>query len=199
MSVQAQKLYDGIKTVAKQDSAISQAADLLRQSNDYSASGNLSSLEQTVNAANRLFGVLNTEYVVRIVNRKGVNAGNRRIPTGPDAKPRTFYDANPELKNHYLIVEAVDHEGRILPVSVTNHETGITETVTMWGELVPHQIYERTGKDKKDNGYIDGSNSTRSADADILARKDKGYLNPVMSAFYQPLGKQITKWETTFK
>ena len=73
------------------------------------------------------------------------------------------------LSGHYLIVEARDRLGRVLLRSVTDAETGRTERVRTWAELVPGDVFERIKADKQADGILDET---------LFAVKKRGQLTP---------------------
>ncbi|HWT16761.1 MAG TPA: DUF6384 family protein [Patescibacteria group bacterium] len=87
---------------------------------------------------------VNLGYTLRIVNRDGVQSGLWR-----------YHQDAPDGKNYYLVVEAVDADGQVLSLPVTNEETQRAETVTRFAIRVPQAEYERVKADKLDNGLID--------------------------------------------
>jgi len=112
------------------------------------------------------------EYVLRIVSRPGATSGIWRIP-----------DANPDARNYYLIVEALNRDGQPVTVSVTNEETGDAETVSEWGVRVPTDTFNDVRADKEDDGIIQN---------DILGVKRKGMLDP---EYAMPVnGGAVTEW-----
>lgn len=88
--------------------------------------------------------VLAQEYTVRIVSRPGEPSGVWRVP-----------QANPRARNYYLIVEALDRDGRPVQVPVTSEEDGRTARVSKWGLRVPEAEFERVRQDKLRDGVVD--------------------------------------------
>ena len=64
-------------------------------------------------------------YEIRIVSRPGEYSGIWRVP-----------DVNPDARNYYLIVEAVDADGRVIRRKVRNEEDGRIYEVRKWGVRV---------------------------------------------------------------
>jgi hypothetical protein len=87
---------------------------------------------------------LSQEYSVRIVSRPGEPSGVWRVP-----------QANPRGRNFYLIVEAVDRNGRPVDVPVTSEEDGRTARTSRWGLRVPAEEFERVRRDKLRDGLVD--------------------------------------------
>jgi hypothetical protein len=115
---------------------------------------------------------LKSAYEVRIVSRKGELSGLWRIPK-----------LNPNARNYYLVVEAVGADGKVIPKTVLNEETGERETVRKWAVRVPRDVLERVRADKEADGIIDSP---------VVAVKRRGRVEPDWSI---PLsGGEITRW-----
>lgn len=134
--------------------------------------GNVEAARQAVAELEALEARLAQEYVLRIVSRPGATSGLWRIP-----------DVNQEARNYYLVVEALDRDGRPVSVPVTNEETGETRVVSQWGVRVPEATFARVRADKEDDGIIQN---------DILGAKRRGELEP---GYMMPVsGGAITEW-----
>jgi hypothetical protein len=107
------------------------------------------------------------------------------IATGPDAVSGVWRvpDANTAARNYYLIVEARDDAGRLVPVEITNEETGRIEHVTSWGLRVPQEVFERVADDKRDDGIIQDR---------YVGEKARGALEP--EYVIPTTGGAITRW-----
>lgn len=55
---------------------------------------------------------------------------------------------------YYLIVEARDANGNVIPRMIRNSITGKIEKVMRWGEEVPAEVYERLKADKESDGIL---------------------------------------------
>jgi hypothetical protein len=117
---------------------------------------------------------LNERFKLRIVSQPGKYSAVFRIP-----------DDNPGAKNYYLIVEAVDDDGKVLPQRILNEETGRTETVGEWGQRIPFAVYEAVRKDKTDDGIIQNN---------IIGEKLPGYLSVRYGREWIIHGGAITRW-----
>ena len=115
---------------------------------------------------------LRQEYTLRVVNRSGVKSG-----------VWTFPENNTDASNYYIVVEAIDGDGKTLSLPILNEETGETETVSMWGVRVPQSVYDAVGADKQDDGIIQTNEVGRKSDGFL----DVDYLMPT-------LGGAITRW-----
>ena len=115
-----------------------------------------------------------------------------RIVTDPNSKSgidRYFNDSSGKrVSGYYLIVQAHTADGRVLPRAIHNVETGQAETVSIWGEYVPDEVWERIKADKKSDGILDET---------LFAVKQRGELTPqiVMNGVAKEgVRRQITKW-----
>jgi hypothetical protein len=95
----------------------------------------------------------------------------------------TFPEINTDATNYYLVVEAIDAEGKALSLPILNEENGETETVAMWGVRVPESVYERVAADKRDDGIIQGNE---------IGRKAEGFLDVEYNVPVQ--GGAVTRW-----
>ena len=119
-----------------------------------------------------LLSDLRTEYVLRIVNRPGEASGVWRKPT-----------INVQARNDYLIVEAIAPDGRVLPRSILNEETGVRSTVEKWGIRVSNDVFQKVLADKRDDEIIERN---------LVGQKKRGYLD--VDYVMPVLGGTITKW-----
>jgi hypothetical protein len=111
-------------------------------------------------------------YTVRIVNRPGEPSGVWRVP-----------QANPRARNFYLIVEAVDRDGRPVEVPVTSEEDGRLANVSRWGLRVTPEEFERVRRDKLADGVVDQP---------MVGEKPAGALRPTWSV--DTTGGAILQW-----
>ena len=115
---------------------------------------------------------LRTEYALTIISRQGESSGVWRIP-----------DVNPDARNYYVIVEALDENGRALTLNITNEEDGKTYRVDKWGVRVTAEVFDRIRRDKSDDGIIQNNR---------IGVKRRGYLEP---EYLIPVGEgRITTW-----
>lgn len=101
---------------------------------------------------------LESAYTLRIVSRPDVPSGVFRVP-----------GRNLNARNYYLIVEAIDAQGRPVKVPVTSEEDSKTETVSTWGVRVSEATFNRVRADKNDDGIIQNN---------IVGEKRRGRLEP---------------------
>lgn len=94
------------------------------------------------------------EYQVRIVTTNP--SGFERIP-----------EDNPQARNYYVIVQAIDPKGKPVKVDVTSEEDGKLSTVDTWAVRVSDKQYQDVRRDKRDNGIIENN---------VVGQKRAGYL-----------------------
>jgi len=132
------------------------AARLLAEGLAAARAGNLVEARARRDALNTLAARLAADYTVRIVNRPTEPSGVWRVPA-----------LNPRARNFYLIVEAIDAEGRPVQVPITSEEDGKTERVSRWGQRVSEAEFERVRRDKLADGIVDQP---------VIGRKEPGTL-----------------------
>lgn len=133
---------------------------------DYpAANGNRLELE-------RMLQNLQSEYDLRILARPNELSGVWRVPS-----------INPNARNYYLIVEAIDKDGDRLRLPIENEEDGKIRNVSKWGIRVEEATFEAVAADKRDDGIIQG---------DVIGRKKRGKLTP--DYLVPTTGDTITDW-----
>jgi hypothetical protein len=123
-------------------------------------------------ALDGLHATLLQQYELHVVSRPGELSGVWRVP-----------DANPGAQNYYLIVEAIDADGKRLTLPIRNEEDGKTYRVSRWGQRVDEATFRAVAADKQDDGIIQN---------DVVGVKQRGDLAPKYRAGV--LGGAITKW-----
>jgi hypothetical protein len=73
---------------------------------------------------------------------------------------------------YYLIVEARDAKGNVIPRMIRNTVTGKIERVARWGEEVPAEVYQRLKADKESDGILSET---------LFATKARGTLQPTIN------------------
>jgi len=164
--------YADVLRESKVDRANKAGALILADGKAALASNDPVAARKAVADMEALLNELREVYVLRIVNRPGEASGVWREPK-----------INTQARNHYLIVEAVTPDGRILTKPVLNEETGETTKVKKWGVRVSNDVFQKVAADKRENGIIDNN---------ILARKQRGYLD--LDYLMPVQGGSITKW-----
>lgn len=164
---------DRIKAVSREDRAVEAAERLVAEGLAAAKAGDIDAANGKAAQLQSLRRGLEQEYVIRIVARPGEQSGVFRIP-----------DANPNARNYYLIVEAVDANGRPVKVQVTSEEQGKTGLVDVWGLRVSEAEYARVRADKQDDGIIQNNR---------VGVKRRGYLQPEYAIPVQQ-GGAILEW-----
>ncbi len=120
----------------------------------------------------RMLAALQSEYELRILSRANESSGIFRIPA-----------VNPNARNYYLIVEAIDKSGERLRLPIESEETGKVKRVTRWGLRVDETTFDSVKADKIDDGIIQGN---------VIGRKVRGKLVP--DYIVPTTGDTITEW-----
>ncbi|MGF1621942.1 MAG: DUF6384 family protein [Rhodomicrobiaceae bacterium] len=115
---------------------------------------------------------LRLAYEVRIVSRPGEMSGIWRIPR-----------VNPDSRNYYLVVEALNDAGEPVEREIANEETGERETVTKWAVRVSKSVFDRIQADKLDDGIIQNA---------VVGEKRRGELDVTWRVDTQ--GGALTQW-----
>lgn len=165
LNADVDRLHAAVLSAAIEDLALARAAELGRVAEAQVAARDVDGLGETMRGYDELYGVLTSEY--RLVITGGVWRHDNR---------------DSRIRNNYLLVEALDPDGRPVPLTVRNEETGATERVATWGERVPRDVYDRVAADKQDNGIVD---------EDHFGLKRRGFVT--VERGYPDIG-QITRW-----
>lgn len=172
MPAQMDALYQTIFEETKVQQAANSAAEIRARGKDAAKAGDRAGAQQAIDELTAIRDTLRAEYQLKIVDRQGAKWGFWSFP-----------ESNSEATNYYIIVEPLDSGGKALSLPIRNEETGRTETVSMWAERVPEEIYRAVEADKDDDGVIEH---------DLVAIKDFGFLEP--DYLVQVLGGQVTRW-----
>ncbi len=172
LPAQMDALYQTIYDETKVQQAVVEAEALRSRGKTLAAEGNRTGAEKAIADLTELRDRLRQDYVLRVVNRSGVQSGFW-----------TFPEINTEATNYYIVVEAIDPDGQTLSLPILNEETGQTDTVAMWGVRVPESVYLAVAADKQDDGIIQANEVGRKSDGFL----DVDYLMPV-------LGGAVTQW-----
>ena len=159
------RLHSAVLAEAAEDVARERAGDLGREAEARIAARDLEGLEEAVRRYQDLLDTVAKEY--RIV----VTGGVWRYP-----------DGTRDVRNHYLLVQALGTDGEPVSVTIRSEETGDTRRVRQWGERVPQEAYDRVAADKGDNGIIDDEE---------FGFKPRGFVTAERR--YADIG-QITEW-----
>ncbi len=172
MPGQMQEIYQTIFEETKVQAAVTEARELLQRGQNAAREGDRAEAEKALAGLREIRDQLRAEYSLRIVNRDGVQSGFW-----------TFPEINRDATNYYIVVEAVDKNGNILKLPITNEETGQIETVALWGIRVPEFVYNSVGADKRDDGIIQRN---------IIGQKEFGFLD--VDYLIPVSGGAITRW-----
>lgn len=164
--------YTGVVEVAEQDEVVTGAAAMLSDGRVALGREEYGGARAAITGLDALRAKLLQEYELRIIPRPGELSGVWRVP-----------DLNPNAQNYYLIVEAVDGEGKSLTLPILDEEDGAVHRVSRWGVRVDEATFRAVADDKQDDGIIQ---------EDVVGVKRRGSLEPE----YRPgaLGGAITEW-----
>jgi len=115
---------------------------------------------------------LRRAFEVRIVNRQGEVSGLWRVPR-----------VNPDQRNYYLVVEALDAQGNAIEREILNEETGERARVKKWAVRVPKTVFDDVQADKLDDGIIQKA---------VIGKKEPGHLE--LSWRIPVSGGALTEW-----
>lgn len=172
LPAQMDALYHTIFEETKVQQAVVEAEQLRTRGKTYAAEGNRAEAEAALTHLTALRDQLRQEYILRVVNRQGVQSGFW-----------TFPEVNTDATNYYLTVEAINSDGQTLSLPILNEENGETETVNIWAVRVPESVYNAVAADKLDDGIIQTNEVGRKSDGFL----DVEYLMPT-------LGGMLTRW-----
>jgi len=167
-----QALYNTIFEETKVQSAVIEAKSLLESGKTAASEGRRTEAQDAINRLRDIRDKLRQSYSLRVVNREGVKSGFW-----------TFPKVNQNATNYYIVVEAIDKNGKALSLPIANEETGQVERVSIWGLRVPKSVYDSIRKDKLDDGIIERN---------MVGQKQAGYLDP--SYTIPVLGGTVTRW-----
>lgn len=174
-SVLPQRIESGYQVVwhsAKSDKGRDMAQQIYARAQTAQQKNDREGMEKALASLDQLKQALDQEYTLRIVAGPGVQSGVWRVP-----------DINTSARNYYIIVEAVDADGKVLHLPVTSEETGKKTMVSKWGMRVDKDVFQAIAADKQDDGIIQGN---------IFGEKKKGHLEP--SYILPTSGGAITSW-----
>ena len=172
LPAQMDVLYQTIFEETKVQQAVMDAEAIRTRGKTLAAEGDRAGAEDAVKRLTDLRDLLRQEYTLRVVNRPNEQSGFW-----------TFPEVNTAATNYYIVVEALDAEGRVLSLPILNEETGQTETVPVWAVRVPEAVYNAVAADKRDNGIIEANEVGRKSDGFMQVE----YIMPV-------LGGALMRW-----
>jgi hypothetical protein len=182
--LRSQQVYSQVEEVTSSIEALSTnpetttAAESARtEAATYRDRHDVSALEQLRDRLLNQESVLKDEYRLMIVT-DGLSGIDR------------YSDDTGGLSGYYLIVEAVDADGRIVPMKVLDAETGEYKQATTWAEQVPKEVYEQMKADKEADGIVDVREFAvkRKGETDVEVKL------PGAAGAKLERGRQITTW-----
>lgn len=148
--------YETIDAETDDEAVLARAGQLRDAGLAAAKAGQLEPSRKAAQDLSALLEELRLAFEVTIVSRSGELSGLWRIPR-----------VNPDSRNYYLIVEAVDGNGSALEREILNEETRQRETVTKWAVRVPKSVFDRVQEDKLDDGIIQNA---------VIGEKRRGEL-----------------------
>jgi hypothetical protein len=161
-----------IKAVSLVPEANKSAEAIAAQGLAAARSGDLSAARSKLVELKSLRSQLEQAYSIRIVSRPDVQTGFYRNP-----------QVNPNTRNYYLVVEAIDGSGKLVEVPVVSEESGKRGLVSMWAARVNESTFNKVRADKLDDGIIQDNR---------FGEKRRGMLNP--EYLYPTAGGAILAW-----
>lgn len=169
---QIEAIHGQIVGQSQSEAATANANELLAQGRRAIDSELFGRAEGVRDDLDTLLREVELSYEIRIVSRPNELSGVWRVP-----------DINPDARNYYLIVEAVDSNGNVLERRIRNEEGGSFRNVSKWGIRVDQEIFESVAADKRDDGIVSDY---------VLGSKRAGHLDP---DYRVPVsGATITEW-----
>jgi hypothetical protein len=165
-------LYQTIYDETKVQQAANDAQAIRDRGKTAAAKGDRAAAQQAIDDLTLVRDRLRQDYQLKVVDGPGVKWGFW-----------TFPKSNAEATNYYLIVQPLDGQGKPETLPVRDEETGRIDTVSVWAERVPEEVYRAVEADKTDDGVIEQN---------LVAVKDYGFLEP--DYLVQTLGGQLTRW-----
>ena len=162
---EADRLHAAVVAAAVEDVALERAAALRATAERQLAARDADGLGETVRLYEELHALVAAECEI--------------VVTGGVWR---YSNDDPGIRNHYLLVRALGSDGQPVPFPIRNEETGVTRPVSVWGERVPQEVYDRVGADRRDNGIIDDEE---------FGFKRRGFITAERR--YPDVG-QITEW-----
>ena len=159
-----------IKDLAKNPEIVARAESYARSADQALEDQNLPEAQSILKSMQNVSKQLQSDYSIRVVS--GERSAVYRIPPG-----------NPNGRNYYLIVEAVDKNNKVLELQINNQENNTTALKKSWGLRVSEETFLKMKADKEDDGIIQGN---------TVGEKAIGYLEPEFSI--PTTGATITEW-----
>ncbi len=170
LSANLQTVHAAVLALSQVPEADQQANTLFQEARTAVARGNNAEARTAYQSLTDLRDQLERSYTLRI--SPGPDTGFWRVP-----------DVNLGARNYYIVVDAIDANGRRVTVPVRNEETGRTERVSQWGLRVDEATFERVRDDKLDDGIIQDN---------LFGEKRPGFLEPDYA--FPTTGAAVTDW-----
>lgn len=167
---QLQTERDRVLAVSKVEQAKQQARELAADGQAALKAGDAAAARQKLTQLTALRERLEQSYVLRIVSKP--QSAVWRVPR-----------LNPAGRNYYILVEAVDSQGRPVALDVTSEEDNKTARVSTFGICVDQRTFDRTRADKEDDGNIQNNR---------FGEKQAGWLDPQYN--FPTSGGAILQW-----
>jgi hypothetical protein len=170
-----------IHALARDPSVNEQATKLAAEAKTYRQQGDPQKLETVRAALEGLESRLGDEYTVSVASPV----------SGRSAVQRLYHDKEGEkVSGYYLLVQAKRSDGTVLTRRIHDDEKNKDKDVTIWGERVPREVFDRLARDKKEDGIL---NETTFA---VKKRGEPDEVITMPGADSQPLRRlgQITEW-----
>jgi len=172
LPVEIKKTYVELVNKSADNKATNIANTLHDEAKNALENDDITLAKEKLEALTALLQNLKQSYTVQIVQGAGKRSGIWRVPPG------SSYG-----KNYYIIVEAVNVQGKNVHVQMRNEENDEIASVNEWGIRVDEETFNRVAKDKADDGIIQDR---------VVGVKNTGYLLPLYTV--STTGASITKW-----
>jgi len=179
------EMTERILAVAREAAIPPEVERTLRELDVAARRFDLKSLTELSRRTTSLLNQLNATYEVHIVsdaNESGLF--ERELSESPEARP------NAVVTGYYVVVEARDLSGRLLPQEIRGAGADRSERVARWAERVPKEIYDRIQSDRTAKDRLDET---------LFAVKQRGNREVELRLLGddgQPLSRldQLTAW-----
>lgn len=164
--------FSAIQTTAKDPQVIRDAEEQINTAAQALNAGEIKQAQAILTEMQTTLSTLQQQYQLRIVSRPNEFSGVWRIP-----------DANSSARNYYIIVEAIDRNGRLVEVPVMSEEDNQIKITATWGVRVDQNVFQQIAADKQDDGIIQNN---------IIGEKNIGTIKP--DYLIETNGAAITAW-----
>jgi len=169
---QLESSLNSINELAKNRDIVDDAARSASQATAAINNGEYAEAKAIVEGLESIQAQLAQRYEIRVIARANEKSGIWRTPPN-----------NPNGRNYYLIVEAVDSNNNVLELTILNQEDNRAARKKTWGLRVNESVFFKIAADQRDDGIIQSNK---------VGEKLAGYLKP---KFIIPTtGATITEW-----